>query len=63
MRWNYVNGAFASMANRYARVGGYQLVSSQTGEVHEPGYAASIDTTIADYHLNAAVPDAVFASP
>lgn len=63
MRWNYVNGGFASMANHYAHVGGYDLVASQTGEVHEPGYAGTIETTISGYHLNASVPDAVFANP
>jgi|HubBroStandDraft_5_1064220.scaffolds.fasta_scaffold12999_5 hypothetical protein len=63
MRWNYVNGGFASMANHYARVNGYNLVASQTGEVHEPGYAGTIDTTISGYHINANVPDSVFANP
>ena len=63
MRWNYVNGGFASMANHYTRVGGYNLVASQTGEVHEPGYSGTIETTIAGYHLNANVPDAVFSNP
>lgn len=63
MRWNYANGGFASMANHYTRVGGYDLVASQSGEVHEPGYAGTIETTITGYHLNAAVPDSVFANP
>ena len=63
LRWNYVNGGYASMANHYARVGGYDLVASQTGEVREPSYAGVIQTTIADYHLNANVPDAVFGNP
>lgn len=63
MRWNYVNGGFASMVNHYTHVGTYNLVASQTGEVHEPNYAGTIETTITGYHLNANVPDSVFASP
>jgi hypothetical protein len=63
MRWNYDNGGFASMVNHYTHVGGYDLVASQTGEVREPGYAGTIETTIAGYHLNANVPDAVFSNP
>jgi hypothetical protein len=63
MRWNYANGGYAAMQNRYSRIGGYELIVSQTGEVHEPGYAGTIDTTIGDYQLNANVPDAVFTNP
>jgi hypothetical protein len=51
------------MTNHYTRVGGYNLVASQTGEVHEPSYAGTVETTIAGYHLNANVPDAVFGNP
>lgn len=61
MRWNYVNGGYAAMTNHFTHVGGYDLVASQTGEMHEPNYAGTIDTTISGYHLNANVPDAVFS--
>ena len=37
MRWNYGNGGYAEMTNRYGRVEGYLLVVSQTGHVQEPG--------------------------
>ena len=63
IRWNYENGGYASMSNQYTHVGAYTLVAAQTGEVHEPNYAGVIKTTITNYHLNANVPDAVFANP
>jgi len=61
MRWNYVNGGSAEMTDRYGHVGGYLVVVSQTGYVHEPGYVAEIGTTIDDYRFNQNLPDAIFA--
>lgn len=63
MRWNYTNGGYAEMANRYGRIEGNLLVQSQSGHVQEPGYVADITSTIGDYKVNPALPDGVFDSP
>lgn len=63
MRWNYDNGGYAQMANRYGRVERNLVVESQTGHVEEPGYVADITSTIGDYKINPTLPDSVFASP
>ncbi len=60
MRWNYVNGGYAELANHYASVKGYLLVESQTGRVQEPGYVAEISSTIGQYKINPSLPDGVF---
>jgi len=60
MRWNYANGGFAEMNNRYGQVQGNTVVTSQTGHVEEPGYTADITSTIGDYKINPAIPDSVF---
>jgi outer membrane lipoprotein-sorting protein len=61
MRWNYQNGGFAEMTNRYGRVDGNVLVESQTGVVQEPGYSAQITSTIDGYKINPVLPDGVFS--
>jgi len=63
MRWNYRNGGYAEMANRYGRVQGFLVVESQTGHVQEPGYVADIDSTIDGYKINPALSDALFEGP
>lgn len=63
MRWNYDNGGYAEMANRYSRVEDNLVVTSQTGHVEEPGYVADITSTIGEYKINANVPDSVFENP
>jgi dipeptidyl aminopeptidase/acylaminoacyl peptidase len=60
MRWNYKNGGFAEMTNRYREIDGNMLVSSQTGHVEEPGYVADITSTIDGYHLNVPIADSTF---
>ncbi len=60
MRWNYDNGGYAEMTDRYGRIGGFLLVTSQTGRVDEPGYVADIASTIGDYHLNPTLSDSLF---
>ncbi|HEY1654447.1 MAG TPA: hypothetical protein VGF86_04980 [Candidatus Tumulicola sp.] len=60
MRWNYGNGGFAEVHNRYGKVGGNVVVLSQTGHVEEPGYSADITSTIDNYSFNVAIPDSVF---
>jgi hypothetical protein len=60
MRWDYENGGYAEMSDRYASVDGYLLVVSQTGHVQEPGYVADIDSTIDHYRINPALDDTLF---
>jgi hypothetical protein len=60
MRWNYDNGGYAEMNNRYGQVDGNVVVTSQTGHVQEPGYTADINSTIDGYKINAALPDGIF---
>lgn len=63
MRWNYDNGGYAEMTNRYGRVDGNYVVESQTGHVEEPGYVADLSSTIGNYTINPTLPDSVFANP
>jgi hypothetical protein len=62
MRWNYSNGGYAEMTNRYGRVDGNFVVESQTGHVEEPGYTADLTSTIVDYKINPALPESVWQS-
>jgi hypothetical protein len=60
MRWNYVNGGYAQMNNRYRPIDGNLVVTSQTGHVEEPGYVADITSTIDNYTFNPQLSDALF---
>jgi outer membrane lipoprotein-sorting protein len=60
MRWDYANGGWATMNNRYANVGGNTVVTAQTGHVEEPNYKGDITTTLSGYQLNPALPDSIF---
>lgn len=60
MRWNYENGGWAEMTNRYAPVQGKLLVVAQTGHVEEPGYTGDITSTIDHYKLNPPLADSTF---
>jgi outer membrane lipoprotein-sorting protein len=60
MRWNYDNGGFAEMFNRYSHVGTNVVVASQKGHVEEPGYAADLSSTIDNYKINPPLSDSVF---
>jgi hypothetical protein len=61
MRWNYANGGYAEMNDRYSTVNGNRLVTSQTGHVQEPGYVADITSTIDNYTINPTLPKSIFA--
>lgn len=61
MRWNYDNGGFAEMRNRYGTVDGNLVIFSQTGHVQEPGYTADISSRLDNYTLNVPIADSVFA--
>jgi hypothetical protein len=60
MRWNYDNGGYAEMHDRYGHAGGNLVVMSQVGHVQEPGYTADITSTIDNYSINVSIPDTVF---
>jgi hypothetical protein len=60
MRWNYSNGGYAEMTNRYGRVDGNLVVESQTGRVVEPGYSADLTSTIDNYKINPPLPGGLF---
>ncbi|MGB8907144.1 MAG: hypothetical protein WCC84_00160 [Candidatus Cybelea sp.] len=60
MHWNYSNGGYAEMTNRYGTVDGNFVVEAQTGRVQEPGYAADITSTIGGYRINPTLPDGIF---
>ena len=60
MRWNYENGGYAEMTNRYGHVEGNLLVQSQTGHVEEPGYSADITASLGEYKINSSLPDGLF---
>jgi len=60
MRWEYENGGYAEMTNRYGKVGGNVVVQSQKGHVEEPGYVADLSSTIDHYTFNPSLPDSVF---
>jgi outer membrane lipoprotein-sorting protein len=60
MRWDYANGGWASMDNRYGQVQGKTVVTSQSGHVEEPNYKGDITTTLSGYQLNPDLPDSLF---
>lgn len=63
LRWNYRNGGWAEMTQRYALVDGEQLAVAQHGHIDEPGYQADIGATIDGYRINAPISDDVFNQP
>lgn len=60
MRWQYRNGGYVEMTNRYGRVGGNFVVESQSGHIEEPGYIADLSSTIDDYKINPTISDDIF---
>lgn len=61
MRWNYQGGGYASLEQRYRKVGGYDLVARQTGHFEDPHYNADVTSTFSDFKINAAIPDSIFS--
>jgi len=59
-RWDYANGGWASVDNRYSVIQGNTLVTSQTGHVAEPNYTGDVTTTLSGYQLNPNLPDSLF---
>ncbi len=60
MRWEYENGGWLSMNERYSEVQGNTMITSQTGHVEEPGYIGDVTTTLSGYHINPDLPDSMF---
>jgi hypothetical protein len=60
LRWNYRNGGWAEMTQRYASMDGDELAVAERGHIEEPGYVADIDATVGDYRLNVPIADGVF---
>jgi hypothetical protein len=60
MRWNYDNGGWAVMNDAYENVQGNVVVTSQNGEVNEPGYHGNISSTLTDYTFNPQLSDSIF---
>ncbi len=59
-RWDYANGGWASVDNRYSVIQGNALVTSQTGHVEEPSYKGDVTATLSGYQLNPNLPDSLF---
>jgi hypothetical protein len=60
LRWNYRNGGWAEMTQRYASIDGEELAVAQQGHIEEPGYVADISATLDDYRVNAPLSDSIF---
>lgn len=60
LRWNYDNGGYAQMTQRYASIDGALLAVAQQGHIQEPGYVVDIMATVDGYQLNPALSDDVF---
>jgi hypothetical protein len=60
MRWNYRNGGYAEMTNRYGDIDGNLVPTSQNAHIEEPGYVADITATIDGYKINPVLPDTLF---
>ncbi|HTZ55204.1 MAG TPA: hypothetical protein VMB20_09055 [Candidatus Acidoferrum sp.] len=61
MRWEYENGGWVALSQRYGVVQGNTMVTSQTGHVEEPGYIGDFTTTLSRYQINPQLPDSLFS--
>ena len=62
LRWNYNDGGYALLDQTYSVIEGHRLVTEQTGHFEVPHYNADLKSTFTAFHLNANIPDSVFAS-
>jgi hypothetical protein len=60
LHWQFQNGGWASVDQRYGTVDGETVVTGQTGHVEEPGYTGDISATLSDYRMNPSLPDTMF---
>jgi hypothetical protein len=61
LRWTYDDGGYATLDQTYGVIQGHRLVTQQTGHLEVPHYSADLKSTFADFHINADIPDSVFA--
>ncbi len=61
LRWNYVGGGYATLNQSYGKIGGYTLVTHQSGHFEDPNYNADVTSTYSNFKLNAQIPDSVFS--
>jgi len=61
LRWNYNDGGYATLNQTYSVVDGHRLVSAQSGHFEVPHYNADLKSTFTAFHINASIPDSVFA--
>jgi hypothetical protein len=62
LRWNYANGGYAELHQRYGAVSGNTLPVGLTGHVEEPGYTADITSTLDNYTINPPISDQIFVN-
>lgn len=62
LRWNYNDGGYATLNQTYSVVEGHRLVTEQTGHFEVPHYNADLKSTFSTFHINANIPDSVFAN-
>jgi hypothetical protein len=60
LRFVNANGPVVTTAQTYGEVGRHEVIVSQAGETHGPGYKADISTHFTNYQMNVPVPDSVF---
>jgi outer membrane lipoprotein-sorting protein len=60
MKWNYIDGGYATLDQQYSTVNGSYIVSKQSGHVEVPHYTADVVSTYSNFKLNANIPDSVF---
>jgi outer membrane lipoprotein-sorting protein len=63
LRWNYANGGYAELHQRFGAVSGNTLPVGMTGHVEEPGYTADITSTLDKYTINPPISDEIFQNP
>ena len=61
LKWNYNDGGYALLDQTYSVIQGHRLVTEQTGKFDVPHYSADLKSTFTAFHINANIPDSVFA--
>ncbi len=62
LRWNYVDGSYATLNQTYSKVGAYRLVTRETGHFRDPNYDADLTSTFSKFRVNVAIPDSIFSN-
>lgn len=62
LRWNYVDGSYATLNQTYGKVGAYRLVTRESGHFENPDYNADLSSTFGNFKVNVAIPDSVFSN-